>query len=535
LDTRSHIGTDPRHAAFAREGHLRADHDRLVEPLRTPHSYVEILKSSALIGASSALNVIIGIVRTKLMAVLLGPAGFGMLAIYSSIADVARTVAEMGINSSGVRQIAEAAGSGDEARIGRVITILRRTSVVLGVSGAAFLLLFSDVLSRLSFGSAARSSMIALLSLAVLFRLLSDAQAALIQGLRRIGDLAKISVLGALVGTLVAIPVVYIYGEDGVVPSLVSMAGVSLAVSWWYSARIPIRRQSIKSSEVRGELGGLLKLGLAFMVSGFVMMGTAYVIRVIVFRHGGGHDAGLYQAAWTLAGLYVGFVLQAMGTDFYPRLVAAGRDNRECNRLVNEQAHVSLLLAGPGVIATLVFASMVILAFYSSQFEAAVGVLRWMCLGMALRVVSWPMGFIIVARGERALFVGTEVAWGVVSVGLAVLCIERFGLTGTGIAFFGSYVFHTVMLYPIVRSRTGFRWSAANRRDGLFFGSLATSVSLAQAMLSPLQALTIGGVAVVLAAAYSVRMLLVLVSLGSAPMRVRQLLGRMCSPRTRVE
>src|SRR5690606_7108023 len=107
------------------------------------HSYGQILRSSATIGGASAVNVAIGIVRTKAMALLLGPAGIGLLGLYGLIADLTRSIAGVGINSSGVRQIAEAAGTGDADRIARSITALRRVSVVLGILGAVLLVTFS--------------------------------------------------------------------------------------------------------------------------------------------------------------------------------------------------------------------------------------------------------------------------------------------------------------------------------------------------------------------------------------------------------
>ena len=117
------------------------------------HTYGQILKSSALIGGSSVLNIPIGIVRTKAMAVFLGPAGFGLLGVYGSIADFAQSIAGMGINGSGVRQIAEAVGSRETERIARTVAVLRRTSVLLGVFGAVLLVLFSRQISTLTFGS----------------------------------------------------------------------------------------------------------------------------------------------------------------------------------------------------------------------------------------------------------------------------------------------------------------------------------------------------------------------------------------------
>ena len=118
------------------------------------------------------------------------------------------------------------------------------------------------------------------------------------------------------------------------------------------------------------------------------MMGAAYAVRAMVLQWDGAEAAGYYQAAWTVGGLYVGTILQAMGADFYPRLTGAAHDHALMNRLVNEQTQVGLLLAAPGVIATLAFAPLAILVLYSSEFGEATEVLRWICLGMALRVTS---------------------------------------------------------------------------------------------------------------------------------------------------
>src|SRR6185437_15065321 len=110
----------------------------------------------------------------------------------------------------------------------------------------------------------------------------------------------------------------------------------------------------------------------AFMITGLMPLGIAYVVRIIILKKVGLEGAGLYQSAWTIGGLYVGFILQAMGADFYPRLTASANDNAECNRLVNEQAFIGLLLGGPGVLATLTLAPLVITIFYTARFYAAV-------------------------------------------------------------------------------------------------------------------------------------------------------------------
>jgi len=476
------------------------------------HSYNQILKSSAMIGGSSAVNIVIGIIRTKAMALLLGPAGFGLMGLYGSIANMAQSIAGMGINSSGVRQIAEAVGTGETIRIEKNVAVLRRTSLGLGIVGAVLLVVFSRQISTLTFGSDQHTAAIALLSLAVLFGLISAGQMALIQGMRRIADLAKLGVLGSGIGALVSIPIVYFLGEDGVVPALIVTAAMSVVTTWWFSRKVEIRPPAMTASEVMRELAPLLKLGFAFMASGFLITGAAYAVRTIVLRLDGMDAAGLYQSAWTLGGLYVGFILQSMGADFYPRLTAVCGDNAECNRMVNEQAQISLLLAGPGVIATLTFTPIAIALFYSTKFMAAVGVLRWICLGAALQVITWPMGTIIMAKGAQRIFFVTEFAWTVVNVGLAWSCVRYFGVNGAGMAFFGSYLFHGLLLYPIVRRMSGFRWTPVNKRTGVFYLFMITMVFCSMYILPFWLATIIGGVVTLLSFVYTIRTLLTLTS-----------------------
>jgi antigen flippase len=485
------------------------------------HTYGQILKSSAVIGGSSVVNIAIGIVRTKAMAMLLGPSGVGLMGLFGSIIDLTISIGGMGIHSSGVRQIAEAAGSGDTDNVARTAAVLRRISIFLGVLGAVFLIGFSGPVSTLTFGGDQHATAVALLSIAVFFNVVSTGQGALIQGMRRISDLAKMRILGTFLGTLISIPVVYFLHEEGVVISIILAAAMGFIISWWYSRKIQIQTPAISVTQISQEAASLLKLGFAFMVTGLMMAGAAYVVRLIVVRNVGFEAAGLYQAAWGLGGFYIGFILQAMGSDFYPRLTAIINDNAECNRVVNEQAHVSMLLAGPGVIATLAFAPLVISLFYTNKFEGAVETLRWLCLGMTMRVVSWPLGYIIVAKKNlQNLFIFSDLAWTVVYLGLAWAGVNSFGLKGAGIAYFGAYAFHVLMNYVIVRMLTGFRWSSANIQTSALFLALIAVIFCSFYILPPLLAMGAGALAVVLSGIYSLQAILNLISPGQLPRQV---------------
>jgi len=502
------VSSDPNQDLSAASGELaggQIEDDAVAET----NSYGQILKSSALIAGASMLVIGIGIVRAKAMALLLGPAGFGLLGLYVSITGLAQNVASMGINQSGVRQIAEALGSEDTGRIARTILVLRRTSIFLGVLGAGLLIMFSTQVSTFTFGSDQYAFAIALLSVTVFFGCVSMSQQALLQGMRRISDLAKMRVLGALFGAFIGIPVVYFLHEHRAVTFLVIVAAAGLSASWWYSRKVDVLRPpTITSIEIRHEAAALLKLGFVFMASGFMVLAAVYATRVFVLRAMSIEAVGYFQAAWTLGGMYVGLLLGAMGADFYPRLTLVAKDNAICNGMVNEQTQVSLLLAGPGIIATLTFSPFVLALFYSNEFSAATELLRWICLGMSLRVAIWPMSTIIAAKGATTIFFLADLAWTLVYVGLAWALVTWVGLNGAGMAFFGAYVFQAFIIYFIARWLSGFRWSARNRLIGLIYISLIAVVFCSFYLLTSLFAYGIGTLVVILFGVYCIRTIL---------------------------
>jgi antigen flippase len=473
-----------------------------------PTSHAEALKSTSIIGGSTVIVMLIRMLRTKVLAILLGPAGIGLEAIYDSVVTLSKTAVDLGISSAGVRQIAAAVGSGSQPVIATTVYTLRRVCLVLGIIGAAALFLLRHAVSRLAFGNGQHASDIGILSIILLFGAVMGGQGALLQGMRRIGDLAKMNMFGAMAGALLSIPIVYVWGRAGIPAYMVSAAGVGVFISSFYARRVRIERVKVPVRQTIAEARSLLKLGLVFLSTGLMTTGALFLLRVFVARQEGVYGAGQFQAASALSMIYVGFVLQAMGIDFYPRLTVVAGDDRRCNQLVNEQAEISILLALPGVLATIALAPWVIHIFYSSKFDKAAEILCWQVTGTFLQVNSWPMGIIILAKGRAAALFWTDFASYTVYVALGWLGLKLFGLPGTGMAYLALYVFHWCLVYAVVRKMSGFAFSPTNIRLSLL-GVASVAITLCIRLTFPEPwATIIGCVLAVVIGLYTTRTLI---------------------------
>ena len=463
------------------------------------NSYSQILKASSIIGGAQGIKLLFGMVQIKFAAILIGPVGVGLIANYQAIQGMVGNLAGLGLPSSGVREVAEAVGRGDAAAIGRMVVTLRRVCWLTGLIGALAMAVVSKPLSVWTFGNPDHTLEIRLLALVILFGNIAGGQTALIQGMRRIGDLARLSLIASAAGTLITLVCYWFFGLRGIVPALLLMSAVQLAASWYFARQVPVPAVRMTWLESLGAAGGMVRLGLVFMWNGLIVSLVAYLTRALITQQISLEAVGIFSAAFALSGMLVNFVLSAMGADYYPRLTAVAADHRAVNRLVNEQTEIGLLLAVPGLLATLSLAPWIIQLFYSDAFLPAVELLQWFVLGCLGRVVSWPLGFVMLALGKGRWYFFTETGGNGFHLILIFVGVITLGIEGAAIAFFLLYLFYTVAVLAVAHHLTGFAWSIENRRLMAWLLPIVAGTFVAERLL-PLWSATLTGLLITLIA-----------------------------------
>lgn len=471
-------------------------------------SYARILRASSIMGASAGINMLLGMVRVKFAAILIGTTGVGLNASFVALQGVINTLAGLGIQSSAVREIAAALGKGEEQAIGRTVHTLRRICWFSGLLGMTGIMLLSPLLSQLTFGHREYSLDIAALGAAILFANLSGGQVALLQGARRIGDLARINVIGAALGTVAAIIWYALLGLRGIVPALVTVTAIQLALSWYFGRQVSVPRVTLTWQQTFAEARGMVNLGLVMMTNDLMGAAVTYFTITLITREVGIQAVGVYSAAFALSGMFINFVISAMSTDYYPRLTSVAPDKVAMRRMVNEQAEIGLLLALPGLLATIAFAPWILKIFYTNEFLDAVELLQWAILGCLGRVISWPLRFVLLSLGKGGCFLLTQTCFNFVHAGLIVLGLSLFGIEGVAIGFFIANIAYIALVNSICRHLINFNWSAGLLKISLIsFLAIGSMFIVCRAMPNWLSTPT-GSILVIVISMFSLRELI---------------------------
>jgi O-antigen/teichoic acid export membrane protein len=414
-------------------------------------SYRQIVKATSIFGGVQVFNIFISIIRSKAIAVLLGPAGMGIAGLLTATTGLVASLSNFGLGTSAVKDIAEAYGTGDEPRIAKTAAVFKRLVWITGLVGAAITLMLSPWLSELTFGNKDYTWSFILLSVTLLLGQLTSGQNVILQGTRKLKYLASANMVGSTLSLIITLPLYYFYGLDGIVPALIVMGVATFFVAQYFGNKIKIPKAQVSNQEVIQQGKGMLKLGFMLSLSGLISNLVAYLVRIYISNTGSLDDVGLYSAGFQIIGTYVGLVFTAMSTDYYPRLSSVANDNSKRNTLVNQQGEIAILILFPIILVFIVFMPYIVQLLYSSKFLSINDMIIWVAFAMFFKAGSWAMSFQFLVKGSSKLFFINELVTNIYLLVLNIVGYHYFGLTGLGYSFLLTYIIYIIQVYLLTK------------------------------------------------------------------------------------
>lgn len=415
------------------------------------------MKATSIFGGVQVFNIIIQIIRSKVVAILLGPAGMGIMGLLMSTINLVSSATNFGLATSAVRDISEANGSGEEEKIKETVSIFRKVVWFTGLLGMIVTIALSPLLSKLTFGNYDYTLAFVAISITLLLGQLAIGQTVLLQGLRKISWLAKANLYSSILSLAVSLPLYYFFGTEGIVPAIIVSAIVVYIVQFYFSNKLNISPTitTYKSALKKGK--GMLKLGFMLSLSGFISIVASYILRIFISNMGGVEQVGFYNAGFTIINSYIGMVFAAMATDYYPRLAAIHHHSKQTNQLINEQAEIAMITLAPLIIAFLTFINFIIVFLYSNQFLPVTKMVHWAILGIFFKALSWAIGYLLLAKGDSKAFFWNELIANVYLLIFNALGYYFGGLEGLGISFLIGYIIYSIQVYLFTKTKYDFR------------------------------------------------------------------------------
>lgn len=397
-------------------------------------SYKNILRTTSLYAGLRVITILANIGLSKIIAIFTGVSGIGLYGIYTSALSLITSIADLGVSKSSIRNIAESAEEKNQEKTSEIVSLVSKLIFWTGSVGAVITILFSYFISKWSFGDSSYWFSFILIGTAVFFTVAKNGQYAIFQGLRRYKLISKSTILSSIMGFLASLPLIYFYGEDGIVYSILSLAVISFFVSKFYLQRIGFSSKK-EVSLTKSNSYSIIKLGLSMMLVTFLVSLSGYLIRTYISLSGSISDVGYFQAGFQIISGYFGIIFTSMSTDYFPRISAINSDNDKLQEEVNQQGIVTLLLICPLVVLLPYIMPIIISILYSSDFVISIDYVNIALFGIIFQAGSQTMGMILLAKNNTKVFVSSVFFFQIIFLMLNIIGYRYYGILGLGITF----------------------------------------------------------------------------------------------------
>lgn len=472
--------------------------------MNSDKSYNQIVRSTGLFGGAQIQNILIGIARNKLIAILLGTKGMGLISMYQSTMDLMKSMTSLGIDTTGVREISVA--SDNQNNLINTVSAIQKWTFILASFGGMVCILLSSNISLWAFNTADYTTHIAWLSVCLFFNILAVGELVILQGLRQITYMIKSGLIWNVSALILLTPLYYIFGTDAIVPVFILVSIITYLSTLYYRRKAGVHIIPVPFRQLWAKGKFILRIGFFIVLAAIQTQIALFVVRSVVIGRVGLEQLGLLQAAWTITNVYLTLILKSMSADFYPRLSAISFDNGKIKKLINEQVYIILIISLPVIIFLLVCSKLLLSLLYSGNFESAYTLLNWRTIGIFFKVVSWALGFVLLARGKGLMYFISDTSYSVVYLACVYLFFPLYSLDAVGIAYMIAYIYYLLVVYILLRKSFDFRWERTNITTGVICLAFILS-TFYYTQYSNHHSLTIGIVCLFTSLAYSLNKL----------------------------
>lgn len=421
--------------------------------------YRSSLGATLLFSGVQIYQILVRIIKSKFVALFIGPAGMGIQSLLYSTTDTISAATNLGLNTSSVKTIAAANRESNKDLIARNVTAQRRLIWITGLIGMLICAALAPLWSMTSFGNHDYTLAFVIVSTIVLLDQLNRGELALLQGMQQKKQLARANIIGQTLNAAITIPLYYFFGIKAVVAALVLGSLISLLISLYFSRKLKIAKVHMPWKETFSIGREMIRLGFFLSLQYVMQTLVIWIIRNYVSRLGGVDDVGLYSAGTAIVTSYLGLVFTAIATDYFPRL-AATKNNDEMNAAVHTQAELTLLLVAPLVVTFLVFCRFVIVLLYSDKFLPIENMMYWSVGAVLLQTMGWAMSHTLLAKAKPSVFFFNELAATAWSLPLKLICYKYWGLTGFGISTMITYLLYLFQVLVVTRRVFGLMYES---------------------------------------------------------------------------
>lgn len=420
----------------------------------------ELLEAYGLLGIQHFASILLGFVRTKILAVTLGPYGVGIISQANAYFVMVQGFTALGLGGGFTKLVAEYHSQQDYERLNRTVVSLITLYGGIGILLLLICVPFSSQISIWTFADPNLGSYIVMIMAAGIFWIQYQTILLLFRGLLHWKEYSLASSLGYLINIIISVVLIYFLGLDGGVISILvaQISNLIVATIILHKRVAPLHKLEYwKYRPDRAAFKELIPYIAPSMAVNMLATFASVYIRGDIIRYLGAEANGIYQAVWGISLAYIGFILNATFVYGIPKVASQLREPAEMVKVQNNGLRIGILLLLPVSILLINTREIWIPLLYSSVFLVAGPMLFWQFAADLLRMLHTNFNVVLYPLNRLwFLFIDGVFYWGGWIV-LSALALPKLGVAAVPISYFVVNLIAIILAYFYHKLTTTFQ------------------------------------------------------------------------------
>ncbi|WMW79254.1 O-antigen translocase [Undibacterium cyanobacteriorum] len=409
---------------------------------------MSLVRTSLLNAIAVGIRMLAMLGLNKILAVLVGPAGYALFGQFQNAVTVINTFASGAINTGVTKYTAEF-HSDPQAQhaLWRTAGTISISCAMLAAIGIA---LFHVQLAEVVLKDKQFASVFLWLAGSLVLFVLNTLLMAILNGKKEVALYVSANISTSIATLVATWLLAQVWGLSGALIALCINQSVvffvTLALCWrqaWFKLNFLYGQFD---RDLAKKLGAY---GLMAMVTAIAVPLSQILIRNHLVDAFGWQATGMWQAVTRMSDVYLMLITTTLTVYYLPRLSEL-QTRAELMAEISKVSRFILPLTAFGAGLVYLLKDWIVMLLFTQEFNAMKELLAWQLIGDVIKIGSWIFGFVMLGRAMTAAYVWTEIIFAASLVGLTYLFTPHFGLLGSVLAFALNYVLYWICTAVIV-------------------------------------------------------------------------------------
>lgn len=404
---------------------------------------MSLLKTTFFSGISTGVSLICKLITNKIIAVYLGTNGMFLLGQLKDLINLGKITGTLGTENGVIKYVASY--KEDQNKMKSFLSTAFKLHLYFSLFVCIITLVFRDQISNYLFNDLKFSNAIALLSFSFITLSMYSFFMAVFNGLKKIKTYITINIISTIIASSLVIFLVLKFNIIGAFYALVLSQILGFIVSIFFIRKynlISLDNFTLKLDNTYFK--NLTKFSYMAITAPICMVGATLFIRFFLNDKLGSEYAGSWEGMWRISAIYIMFLTTTFKFYLIPTF------SEISGKALKKEVFKVWRLSIPSIIiitlAVYFLKDFIIPLLFSDEFILINSIILFHLLGDAIKVNSWVLGNILVAKANTKVFILFQIVWAIVFCSLVVILVKIYGFVGVSMAYFATYVLHFIAM-----------------------------------------------------------------------------------------